>query len=289
MKLLGIKRQSKFSPNHIWNDTKIFNLTVQNLEKIGYDVKVCDEVEFNLNEIDAPVIFNMGRNLQTVKRLQQLEKDGVVIVNSAKGINNCVRNKMTELLIENNIPHPRSIIVNTDSEFDGEELLNGIQAPAYWVKRGDFHSIHKEDVTYVTNASDIKYILKEFAWREILQAVINEHLEGNLVKFYGVADTDFFYSFYPFDVKHSKFGYEEKNGNDERYPFSKDHLKEVCARAATIMGVKVYGGDCIIAKDGSFKIIDFNDWPSFAPCRDVAAFHIAECIHLQYENNLKKK
>ena len=34
----------------------------------------------------------------------------------------------------------------------------------------------------------------------------------------------------------------------------------------------------IVGKDGDIKIIDFNDWPSFAPCRYDAAPHIAKRI-----------
>ena len=37
-------------------------------------------------------------------------------------------------------------------------------------------------------------------------------------------------------------------------------------------------GDCIVSPDGSIRIIDFNDWPSFAPCRTQAAPHIAKAI-----------
>ena len=40
----------------------------------------------------------------------------------------------------------------------------------------------------------------------------------------------------------------------------------------------VYGGDCIVDSDGKMQIIDFNDWPSFAPCRNEAAPYIAKAI-----------
>ena len=36
-------------------------------------------------------------------------------------------------------------------------------------------------------------------------------------------------------------------------------------------GMYLDGGDCIVAPDGQIRIIDFNDWPSFAPCRTEAA------------------
>ncbi|KAA6328492.1 hypothetical protein EZS27_022616 [termite gut metagenome] len=40
----------------------------------------------------------------------------------------------------------------------------------------------------------------------------------------------------------------------------------------------VYGGDCIVSSDGTARIIDFNDWPSFAPCRTEASQAIASAI-----------
>lgn len=130
--------------------------------------------------------------------------------------------------------------------------------------------------------------MKEFAWRGIPNAVINEHLVGDLVKFYGVADTDFFFSFYPFDLKHSKFGLEAINGEAHQYPFSEIDLKAACDKAGEVLNVKIYGGDCVVDENGLFKIIDFNDWPSFAPCRQEAAPKIAECIHKQIEKSLNK-
>lgn len=49
-------------------------------------------------------------------------------------------------------------------------------------------------------------------------------------------------------------------------------------RAGEALDVKIYGGDCIVSPDGTIRIIDFNDWPSFAPCRQEAAPYIAKCI-----------
>ncbi|NDW09603.1 hypothetical protein [Dysgonomonas sp. 520] len=282
-KIAGIKRQTKYSPNHIGNDGMIFNMTSECLKKMGYEVHDYTEAEFVLCDVEEEFIFNMVRDKRTISKLQKAEKDGALVVNSAFGIDNCTRGKMTSLLLENNIPHPSSIIINTDE--DPTEKLEAMNASAFWIKRGDFHAIHREDVTYVRSVNEAKYILKEFAWRGIPNAVINEHLVGDLVKFYGVADTDFFFSFYPFDLNHSKFGLEKINGEAHKYTFSEKDLKAACDKAGEVLNVKIYGGDCVVAEDGSFKIIDFNDWPSFAPCREDAAPRIAECIDIQ----VKKK
>ena len=46
----------------------------------------------------------------------------------------------------------------------------------------------------------------------------------------------------------------------------------------SVLNVHVYGGDCIVSPEGDIRIIDFNDWPSFAPCRNEAALAIGKTI-----------
>lgn len=276
VKIAGVKRGTQYSPNHVGNDGMIFSLTAQALRQRGYEVNEYTEAEFVLNDITEDVIFNMARDKATIAKLKKLEDAGHLVVNSGKGIENCTRAKMTQLLLDNDIPHPRSLIVDTDARINGQLSTMGVKA--VWIKRGDFHAIHREDVTFARSLEEVNDVLREFKLRGIPNAVINEHLEGDLVKFYGVANTDFFYKFYPFDLSHSKFGHEAINGSAKQFPFSKEELKAVCDKAGEILGVHIYGGDCVVTNDGSFKIIDFNDWPSFAPCRNEAGEKIAECI-----------
>ena len=42
----------------------------------------------------------------------------------------------------------------------------------------------------------------------------------------------------------------------------------------------VNSGDsvCIVGENGELHIINFSDWPSFAPCREEAAPHIAKVV-----------
>lgn len=254
----------------------IFNLTAENLRRMGYEVTEYTEAEFVLMGEQEKYLFNMARERSTLNYLKQIENNGAVVINSGFGVENCSRSAMTRLLIENGIPHPASIIV--DVMEDPTDKLEEMDADAFWIKRGDSHTIHREDVTYARNIVEAKSILQEFAFRDIPNAVINEHLVGDLVKFYGVADTDFFYWFYPFDLSLTKFGLEAVNGSAKEFPFNVEALKKACDKAGEILDVKIYGGDCVVDSNGDFKIIDFNDWPSFAPCRDEAAPYIAECI-----------
>ncbi|MDR1937557.1 MAG: hypothetical protein LBQ73_03525 [Tannerellaceae bacterium] len=275
--IAGIRRGSRFSPNHVGNDAAIFSLTARELRKQGYRVNEYPESVLERGGIQEDFIFNMVRDSPSVHKLQQYENEGRFVINSAYGIGNCTREKMTRLLLSGNIPYPRSLIVPTNA--DPLPALREAGFHNCWIKRGDFHAIHREDVTYVRNPCEAQSILEEYAIRGIERAVINEHLEGDLVKFYGVLGTGFFHWFYPACGHHSKFGLEQINGAARGIPFDPAYLHTLCNRAAEILNIQVYGGDCIVSEEGAARIIDFNDWPSFAPCRDEAARHIAERIY----------
>ncbi len=284
--VLGIERATKYSPNHIGNDRRILQRTAESLQQLGYEVETCTEDEFLQQQKRADYIFSMARSEQAIQRLKQLESEGAMVINSPYGVDNCIRKQMTELLIANDIPHPKSLIADLSEV--SVEAIKQLGATTFWLKRGDSHAIHREDVSYARSVDEAMSIVEEFGYRGIPNVVINEHLQGDLVKFYGVADTDFFYWFYPYDAEHSKFGHEAINGRAKEFRFSPEDLKAACDRAGEILKVKVYGGDCIVDAQGNFRIIDFNDWPSFAPCRDEAGVKIAECIGKQIEKNAGK-
>ena len=269
-------RAGAYSPNHIGNDAAIFNATADELRKRGCLVDILSEENFINSDIDAHIIVNMCREKASIEKLKALEDAGAIVINSGYGIENCTRERMTRLLMGNGIPYPDSLIVNTNENVAKALLKAGFSS--CWIKRGDFHAMHKEDVSYCRHIEEAQDILREYWLRGIPRAVINRHLEGDLIKFYGVSGQPFFFWFYPFDLGHSKYGYEAVNGKSQGIPFSLDYLKEICTKASDALEVKIYGGDCIVAPDGSIRIIDFNDWPSFAPCRKEAAPYIAKCI-----------
>ncbi|MGM9759550.1 MAG: hypothetical protein ACI30I_05470 [Parabacteroides sp.] len=279
--IAGIRRGNQFSPNHVGNDAAIFALTADHLRKLGCVVNEYVETDLLLRDPQEKAIFNMVRDWRSIHKLQALEDRGYRVINSGYGIENCTREKMTRLLMNAGISHPRSLILQTDE--DPTEALEQAGFENCWIKRGDFHAIHREDVTYVRNVEEAKSILKEYAIRGIPNAVINEHLVGDLVKFYGVEGTDFFYWFYPSNMHHSKFGLEAINGTAKGLPFEVDQLREICNQAAKVLNTQIYGGDCIVSETGEMHLIDFNDWPSFAPCRDAAAPCIAQRILKEFQ------
>ena len=276
IKIAGIMRAGAYSPNHIGNDTAIFNAAAEQLRKRGCLVNIYSEEQFNGAGVNEDIILNMCRERESIERLQRLENDGRLVVNSGYGIENCTRERMTRILLGNGIPYPDSLIVDTNEAV--KPMLKKSGFKSCWIKRGDFHAMHKEDVSYVRHPEEAQEVLQEYFLRGIKRAVINVHLEGDLIKFYGVRGTQFFYWFYPFDAGHSKYGYEAVNGKSQGIKFDEQELKDICNRAADELNVEVYGGDCIVGADGKMRIIDFNDWPSFAPCRTEAAPHIAKRV-----------
>ena len=276
IEIAGIMRAGAYSPNHIGNDAAIFNAAAEQLRKRGYVVNIYSEEQFKLNEIKENVILNMCREQSSIAKLQQLEDQGKLVINSGYGIENCTRERMTRILLGNNIPYPDSLIVDTNEAIKPLLKKSGFQS--CWIKRGDFHAMHKEDVSYVRHPEDAQEVLQEYFLRGIKRAVINVHLTGDLVKFYGVRGTPFFFWFYPFDEGHSKYGHEAINGKSQGIKFNLKEMKNICQRAAEELNVVIYGGDCIVSPEGEMRIIDFNDWPSFAPCRNEAAPHIAKAV-----------
>ena len=269
--IAGIMRAGAYSPNHIGNDAAIFNATADQLRKRGCTVNIYSEDQFISGKVSERIILNMCREQESIHLLQKMEDEGRIVINSGYGIENCTRER-----IGNNIPYPDSIIVNTNEAVIDELKKAGINN--CWIKRGDFHAMHKEDVSYVRHAEEAQEVLQEYFYRGISRAVINRHLVGDLIKFYGIHNSPFFFWFYPFDDGHSKYGLEAINGKSKGIDFDIDELKDICHRAAEALDVRIYGGDCIVSPEGKIEIIDFNDWPSFAPCRNEAAPFIAKSV-----------
>lgn len=274
IKIAGVMRAGAYSPNHIGNDAAIFMAVCDQLRKRGCTVRVLSEEEFQADAVEERYVLDMCRERASIQKLERLEEEGRLVVNSGFGIENCTRERMTRLLTGNGFPHPRSLMVDTNENI--RPALEEAGITRCWIKRGDFHAMHKEDVSFCRHPEEAQEVLHEFYYRGITRAVINEHLEGDLVKFYGVEGTDFFYWFYPFDAGHGKYGLEAINGKSQGLPFDLETLHSNCSAAARLLDVRIYGGDCIVGTDGVARIIDFNDWPSFAPCRNEAAPHIAK-------------
>lgn len=268
IKIAGIMRAAAFSPNHIGNDSSIFNIVADQLRKRGCEVNVYSEDQFINNGVNEKIIVNMCREKRSIERLQHLEDMGMLVINSGYGIENCIRERMARIFIGSSIPYPETIITDTDEAI--RERLTKAGITRCWIKRGDSHTMHNEDVTLVRHPEEAQEILQEYFLRGIKRAVINRDIEGEMIKFYGILGTPFFYWL----TTRSSSAIARK----QPATFDESRLKALCSAAAEILDVKIYGGDCVLSPDGKMHIIDFDDWPSFAPCRQEAATNIAKFV-----------
>ena len=269
IRVAGVMRSGVFSPNHIGNDATIFNLVADQLRKRGCSVDVFTEEQFANAEIDQPYIVSMCREPRNVVRTQRLEDEGRLVVNSGYGISNCTRERMTRILEVGGIPFPETFVVDTDEVV--KDRLVSARFTSCWVKRADIHTQHREDVAFARHPQEAQEIVQEFFLRGIKRAIIQRHLEGTLIKAYGVVDSPFFHWLGPFSAGYPRIA----RASLEIDPVQ---IKRLCGRAAELLDVRIYGADVIVDANGKPTIINFNDWPSFAPCRAEAASAIGRTI-----------
>jgi len=276
-KNLLIQRAACYSPNSEEKDLAI-------LQEVGCffdDAKIVGEGEFVENfstynqlisaELVGSVnayyqIISMARSPKALDCLEQLEQRGIRVLNPSVGIRACQRSNVEKVMRENHLP------LLPDEGDDG-----------YWVKRADAAAQSKEDVCFCHDWAEVEKIKSTFAQRGITDIVTQAHVKGDVVKFYGVEGTGFFRYYYSGDDTETKFGDEERNGKPQYYPFSSSDLQGDAEKLACLLQTPIYGGDAIIQEDGSYVIIDFNDFPSFSKCRKEAAKAIFERTELVVE------
>ncbi|QUB66446.1 nucleotidyltransferase family protein [Prevotella melaninogenica] len=280
-KALLIQRAACYSPNSEEKDLAI-------LQEVGCffdDVNIVGEGEFvenfstynqlisaeSVGAVNAYYqIISMARSPKALDCLEQLEQRGIRVLNPSVGIRACQRSNVEKVMRENHLPLP------PDKGDDG-----------YWVKRADAAAQSKEDVCFCHDWAEVEKIKSTFMQRGITDIVTQAHVKGDVVKFYGVEGTDFFRYYYSGDDTETKFGDEERNGKPQYYPFSSSDLQTDAEKLACLLQTPIYGGDAIIQEDGSYVIIDFNDFPSFSKCRKEAAKAIFERVKLAVECSSK--
>jgi hypothetical protein len=234
----GIYREPAHSPGRIDDDRAILERVGEALVARGFDVKlVYSDAEF---DTDSANIFAMCERGPILDRLRGAEKTGSVVVNSPDAIRNTYRHCMVELLARHGVPAPASHIVATSK--DG------------WLKA-----------------------LQGFARRGIPFVVAQEHVPGDLVKFYGVRD-----AMAPVDSNWFEWLYHSDKGM-LGHPFEVLTLRRAAFGAAAALGLEIFGGDAIVQADGKPVIVDINAWPSYARYRDSGAQAIADHLTERFQ------
>jgi hypothetical protein len=263
----GIFRESAHSPGRETDDTEILRLTGKHLEARGFRVLIQSPEEIAGLPAESPRgVFMMCEQVAILAHLRELAARGVPHVNTPSAVLNTYRDQMIALLQEAAVSFVPSRIVPTT----GDVPLEAGELPL-WVKRSDVHNTQEGDVTLASTGAAVEAALARLAKRGMRQAVLQPHVDGDLVKFYGIggnARSDgtpaWFRWFY------------HKNQTVAGHPLDAVALGRSVRRAASALGLEVYGGDAIVTAQGRIVLIDVNAWPSFALYRDEASSAIAE-------------
>jgi len=264
-KIALIYRAHRFSPNSVEKDRAILD-AVAGLLETDHDIHRFSEDEWDGKKFTATpknIVLSMARTPEVLMALDS-ESLRIPIVNKPDGVKNCSRLHVHQTMIRLGISLPPS------------EGCDG-----YWLKRADIAAQNADDVRFVPNKDQLTEAIRDLERRDVQDYIVSAHVKGDLVKFYGVRQTSFFHYCYPADTGQSKFGHETRNGVPHHYPFPVSQLLLDADRLASELHVDVYGGDCIVRPDGSYCLIDFNDWPSFSTCREEAASAIVELVKLK--------
>jgi glutathione synthase/RimK-type ligase-like ATP-grasp enzyme len=262
MNVLCVAREAVYSPGKVEADRAILEAVAMRLAACR-DVRVIDAESAPQRVPDASLVLAMCQGPAALRRLRSWQNSGVRVVNSAQAIENCHRVRMLPALRRAAVAHPASLVVATNAAVATPEWARS----GVWVKRGDVHATCSDDVVLVRWPSALSSVLAQFRGRGITSAVLQQHVDGEVIKFYAVRGA--FFAAY-------RDGAAVALGGGER-----NALVQLVEAAAAALGVEIFGGDCVREANGRLWLIDLNDWPSYAPCRAAAAEAIAQYANAQ--------
>jgi hypothetical protein len=240
--VIGIYREERFSPGKVEDDRAILDLVASELRQGGLAVRMLDGDRLPRLETRPELIFAMCQSAAALGWLDEAATR-TKVVNHPHAIRCCYRMNLVERLVRAGVPQPRWA-------FAAERLPSAL-GPGPWLKRGDVHAMEASDVRRVFTEDDWARMTAEFERRGIDRAIVQEHVEGAVYKFYGVKGGFF-------------RAYGLPAGQEERAAL-------LAERGASALGLEIYGGDGVYCADGTLTLIDFNDWPSFSRCRTDAS------------------
>lgn len=262
--LLGIYREQVFSPGKVQADAAVLDAALSGLSGMGFKVE-SNRAEFLDAAAPKPeIVLTMAQSDRVLNILEQWNGEGSRIINTAQSIRNCYRKLLMQILSEAGVPVPAGYMIELGKADDLDSRSN-----RFWLKRGDVHAVQEGDVAAVPSPQCLSAALKHFRKIGVRDLLVQEHLEGPVVKFYGVGRQIFFRA------------YLESSG--EEITSQMDSLRTLAARTATLIGVEVYGGDAVLTDSGPI-LIDFNDWPSFSKCTQAAGLAIADYVMSSLES-----
>ncbi len=273
----GIFREETHSPGRESDDAEILRLAAKSLEAKGFqvDLRGPDELGGSPGHTRPRAIFLMCERLPVLRELASWERDGIVAVNRPSAVLDTYRERMIARFAEAAVPFIESRSVATS-----DERVTAL-APV-WVKRGDVHNTQEGDVVLANGAAAIARALEGMATRGIPRAVIQPHVDGDLIKFYGIGREQ-----WPAEASLWFRWFYHKDQRLAGHRFDEAALAQLVRRAAAALGLEIYGGDCIVTPGGGLVLIDLNAWPSFALYRDEAGLTIGAYLAARFRELIR--
>lgn len=256
--VLGVYRERIFSPGKVSEDAAILDSTLAELSRLGFNVSSIEAEGLTPSVTKPSHVLSMAQSEYALGILENWTRKGATIINSVKSVRNCYRRPLTAILLRTGSPLPPSRIVPIEQ---AEKAWSLNQCGPLWLKRGDVHAVQADDVTLVESRRELACVMQRFRAQGIRHVLVQQHVEGPVVKFYGVGRNLYFRAFL------------SSSGED-----ISSHVRPLAVeaeRAASAVGLEVYGGDAVLAERDRTFLIDLNDWPSFSRCQRSAAESIA--------------
>jgi hypothetical protein len=265
---LGITRERVYSPGKIDADRAI-------LEAVAAGLRAEHRVRVVSADDPLPAVgpdttaFVMCQGPGALRTLRDWQRSGVRVVNSPEAIENCHRSRMFPAFERHGILHPPGMLVATDQP----AALAGWVDGGAWLKRGDVHATEPDDVVQVQDRAAARAALDRMQERGIESALVQRHVDGDVIKFYAV--TGLFFACFP-----------SAGATIDLDARVRAAMVTLVQRGAVALGLEVFGGDCIRDRRGRLWLVDLNDWPSYAPCQAAAASAIATYLRTQRESSV---
>jgi glutathione synthase/RimK-type ligase-like ATP-grasp enzyme len=264
--LLGIYRERIFSPGKIEDDAAIMDATLEELSRRGWKVRSMHADSISSSFSRPSNALSMAQSGRVLNILEDWSKQGTRVMNTVASVLNCYRKPLIHLLSTAGVCIPSSRIVGTR---DAEAEFSLQPGDGFWLKRGDVHAIEPGDVARVTCREELEKALEHFLDKNIRNILVQEHVRGPVVKFYGVGQRRYFKAYMA--------------ASGEELTSEAERLRDLAQKAASIVGLEVYGGDAVMTQRNGPVLIDLNDWPSFSRCCHSAAMSIAAHVGTRFQ------
>ncbi len=275
--VLCVLREPLFSPGKEKADETILCLAADWLTSRGMDVEILsaetlvERWQGEGDEVPAELILSMAQGEGPIKILSRWESQGALVLNRPGVVYECSRRERFLRCLQGpegkgnvrgespqgGFHLPRSEIVDTEG---GEEAVAGWTFPL-WVKRADHHSLEPGDVVLAKGPEGAREALFALSSRRVQRALLQEHIEGEVIKFYGVGG--------------GRFWRWRGVAQTTCPPSYGEVVQGPGLEASRRLGLDIYGGDVILTPEGEVWLIDLNDWPSFTGCQADASDAIA--------------